>query len=190
MPVSVKVYFRHWMACAVRAACNLLGGGKMSNTHKPTVPVPDGLHIPQDVVCHATHLRKATRRITLLYDALLAPSGLRSTQRSILMQIARGQVASMSELAAILVIDRSALAQNLKPLEREGWVSVAVDPADKRSRLVSLTKAGMNKLLETQPMWEQAQARFEKGYGVDQARSLRKALIDVAAGEYEGGEAE
>jgi DNA-binding MarR family transcriptional regulator len=190
MPVSVKVYFRHWLACAVVAACNLLGGGKMSNTHKPTVAVPDGLHIPQDVVCHATHLRKATRRITLLYDALLAPSGLRSTQRSILMQIARGQVASMSELAAILVIDRSALAQNLKPLEREGWVSVAVDPADKRSRLVRLTKAGMNKLLETQPMWEQAQARFEKGYGVDQARSLRKALIDVAAGEYEGGEAE
>jgi DNA-binding MarR family transcriptional regulator len=96
----------------------------------------------------------------------------------------------MSELAAILVIDRSALAQNLKPLEREGWVSVAVDPADKRSRLVSLTKAGMNKLLETQPMWEQAQARFEKGYGVDQAHALRKALMDVAAGEYEGGEAE
>jgi len=158
----------------------------MSNVHNKAATVPEGLHIPPSVVCHATHLRKATRRITLLYDALLAPSGLRSTQRSILMQIARSQVTSLSELAAILVIDRSALAQNLKPLEREGWLSVTVDPADKRSRRVSLTQAGMNKLLETQPLWEQAQASFENGYGHEQALALRKALIDVAAGEYEG----
>jgi DNA-binding MarR family transcriptional regulator len=169
-----------------RPARNVLGGGKMSNVHNKAATVPQGLHIPPSVVCHATHLRKATRRITLLYDALLAPSGLRSTQRSILMQIARSQVTSLSELAAILVIDRSALAQNLKPLEREGWLSVTVDPADKRSRRVSLTQAGMNKLLETQPLWEQAQASFEKGYGHEQALALRKALIDVAAGEYEG----
>ncbi|HXR00211.1 MAG TPA: MarR family winged helix-turn-helix transcriptional regulator [Pseudomonas sp.] len=158
----------------------------MSDTQTARVTIPQGLHIPPQVVCHATHLRKATRRITLLYDALLAPAGLRSTQRSILMQIARSQVSSMSELAATLLIDRSALAQNLKPLEREGWVSVRVDPADKRSRLVSLTQSGMDKLLETQPLWQQAQASFEDSYGSERCLELRKALIDVAAGEYEG----
>ncbi len=160
----------------------------MSDNPNKGVAVPEGLRISPQVVCHATHLRKATRRITLLYDALLAPSGLRSTQRSILMQIARSQVARMSELAAMLMIDRSALAQNLKPLEREGWISVLVDPSDKRSRLASLTQAGMDKLLETQPLWERAQASFEKGYGAEQALVLRKALIEVAAGEYEGAE--
>jgi DNA-binding MarR family transcriptional regulator len=161
-------------------------GERMNDRQNSGVTAPQGLHIPANVACHATYLRKATRRITLLYDAFLAPSGLRSTQRSILMQIARSQVASMSALAGILLIDRSALAQNLKPLEREGWVSVQVDPADKRSRLVSLTRAGMDKLLETQPLWEQAQASFEESYGADRALELRKALIDVAAGEYEG----
>lgn len=160
----------------------------MSDNPNKGVAAPEGLRISPQVVCHATHLRKATRRITLLYDALLAPSGLRSTQRSILMQIARSQVARMSELAAMLMIDRSALAQNLKPLEREGWISVLVDPSDKRSRLASLTQAGMDKLLETQPLWERAQASFEKGYGAEQALVLRKALIEVAAGEYEGAE--
>jgi DNA-binding MarR family transcriptional regulator len=157
----------------------------MNDTQKSQITVPEGLHIPPHVVCHATHLRKATRRITLLYDAALAPSGLRSTQRSILMQIARSQVSSMSELAAALVIDRSALAQNLKPLEREGLLAVKVDPTDKRSRLVTLTQAGMNKLLESQPMWEQAQASFEKGYGADQSQALRDALAAVTAGEYD-----
>lgn len=157
----------------------------MNDKQKGQVQVPQGLRIPAQVVCHATHLRKATRRITLLYDAALAPSGLRSTQRSILMQIARSQAPTMSELAAALVIDRSALAQNLKPLEREGLLSVKVDPADKRSRLVTLTQAGMDKLLESQPMWEQAQASFEKGYGVDESQVLREALAAVTAGEYD-----
>ncbi|WP_285424442.1 MarR family winged helix-turn-helix transcriptional regulator [Pseudomonas sp. efr-133-TYG-103a] len=160
----------------------------MNDRQKRSVAIPEGLNIPPQATCHATYLRKATRRITLLYDALLAPSGLRSTQRSILMQIARCEVASMSELAALLLIDRSALAQNLKPLEREGWVQVQVDSADKRSRLVSLTRAGMDKLLETQPLWQQAQASFEKTYGAERAVALRQALIDVAAGEYEGAD--
>ncbi len=162
----------------------------MNDRRNHAVTVPQGLNIAPQSVCHVTYLRKATRRITLLYDAVLAPSGLRSTQRAILMQIARSEMASMSELAAMLLIDRSALAQNLKPLEREGWISVAVDAADKRSRLVSLTQAGMDKLLETQPLWEQAQASFEKGYGIEQALDLRRALIDVAAGHYEGPESE
>ncbi|MFJ3487657.1 MarR family winged helix-turn-helix transcriptional regulator [Pseudomonas sp. NPDC090202] len=160
----------------------------MSDRHNHAVSVPDGLIIAPQPVCHVTHLRKATRRITLLYDALLAPTGLRSTQRGILMQVARCQVASMSELAAALMIDRSALAQNLKPLEREGWLNISVDPQDKRSRLVRLTQAGMNKLLESQPLWEQAQASFENGYGAEPAAQLRKALIAVAAGSYEGAE--
>jgi DNA-binding MarR family transcriptional regulator len=155
------------------------------DTPRDQVNVPIGLHIPPEVVCHATYLRRATRRITLLYDAALAPCGLRSTQRSILMQIARSQASSMSELAAALVIDRSALAQNLKPLEREGLLLVTVDPADKRSRRVSLTQAGMDKLLESQPMWQQAQASFEKGYGAEQSQQLREALGRVTAGEYD-----
>ncbi|HEY0288843.1 MAG TPA: MarR family winged helix-turn-helix transcriptional regulator [Pseudomonas sp.] len=159
----------------------------MKNKQRDHVQVPEGLHISPQVMCHATYLRKATRRITLLYDAALAPSGLRSTQRSILMQIARSQAPGMSELAALLVIDRSALAQNLKPLEREGLLTVTVDPLDKRSRLVTLTQAGMNKLLESQPLWEQAQASFENGYGVEQSQQLREFLAAVTAGEYEGG---
>jgi hypothetical protein len=37
--------------------------------------------------CHA--LRQATRRVTQLYDHLLAPLGLRATQFSLLTEVAR-----------------------------------------------------------------------------------------------------
>lgn len=160
----------------------------MSTVSTTAVQVPEGLHISPQVICHATHLRKATRRITMLYDSLLAPSGLRSTQRSIMMQIARSGAVSMSDLAKLLVIDKSAIAHNLKPLERGGWVSVVVDPCDRRSRKVTLTQSGVDKLLETQPLWEKAQASFEKGLGVEAASELRQTLARATECTFEGGE--
>ncbi|MGV6394412.1 MarR family winged helix-turn-helix transcriptional regulator [Pseudomonas caspiana] len=146
--------------------------------------IPDSLRVAPKVLCHATSLRKATRRISQLYDAVLAPCGLRCTQRSILIQVARHQAPALTELATILVIDRSALAQNLKPLEREGLIAVSVDPDDKRSRRVNLTQAGLDKLLESQALWEQAQQCFEKSLGAQQASELRELLARVAALDY------
>lgn len=153
-------------------------------TPNGTLRIPEGLEVPAQVICHATSLRRASRRICQLYDAVMAPCGLRSTQRSILMQIARNQAPTMTELATILVIDRSALAQNLKPLEREGLVSVDVDPNDKRSRLVRLTQAGVEKLLESQTLWEQAQRSYETALGPEMALELRTLLAQVAAADY------
>ena len=37
--------------------------------------------------CYGTALRKASRRVTALYDETLAPTGLRSTQFAILAEI-------------------------------------------------------------------------------------------------------
>ena len=41
--------------------------------------------------CNCTALRKASRRISQLYDTALAPSGLKTTQRAILAQIGRSE---------------------------------------------------------------------------------------------------
>src|ERR1700735_2720798 len=109
---------------------------------------------PPESICNGTALRKATRRVSQLYDAVLAPCGLRSTQRSILIHIARAGTPTMGDLAAALVLDRAALAHNLKPLERDGFGAIIVDPADKRSRLVTLTEQGNAKLEESRRLWQ------------------------------------
>ena len=100
------------------------------------------------------------------------------------MQVARNQAPALTELAASLVIDRSALAQNLKPLEREGLIAVSVDPDDKRSRRVNLTQAGLDKLLQSQALWEQAQQCFEISLGPQQACELRELLGRIAVLDY------
>jgi len=143
----------------------------------PDLPPPPGS-------CNGTALRKATRRVSQLYDAVLAPIGLRSTQRSILMHIARAGTPTMGDLAAALVLDRSALAHNLKPLERDRLVRVVVDPQDRRSRLVTLTEAGHAKLAESLALWQQAQSRFEEAFGEDRAGALREALAVIASSAF------
>src|SRR5580704_18150274 len=95
----------------------------------------DTLEIPEVGRCNFTALRKATRRVSQLYDVVLAPCGLRSTQWSILVHIGRAGKPTQTELADSLALDRSTLAHNLKPLERDGLVQVLDDEIDKRSRI-------------------------------------------------------
>ncbi len=136
------------------------------------------------LVCNGAALRKASRRVTQLYDAVLAPCGLTISQRSVLVHVQRAGSPTMSELAYAMVLDRSALAHNLKPLEREGYVVQTKDANDGRSRRVALTASGVAKLGEANLLWRKAQARFERTYGTDRSAALRLALADIFSDEF------
>jgi DNA-binding MarR family transcriptional regulator len=134
--------------------------------------------------CSCTSLRKASRRVSQLYDTILAPCGLRTTQRAILNHISSAGTPSVGELAADLVMDRGALAHNLKPLERDGYVRQDVDPRDRRNRVVSLTEEGRAKLRESERLWARAQKKFDKSYGPAASESLREALALIASDQF------
>ena len=126
--------------------------------------------------CNCTALRKATRRISQLYDTALAPSGLKTTQRAILAQLGRSEPASVGQLAEALVMDAGALAHTLKPLERDRLIAVTVDPDDRRSRMITLTRQGRAKLAESDALWAKAQTGFEAAFGRVESEALRQAL--------------
>lgn len=144
----------------------------------PTAAIKDPL------VCNGSTLRKATRRVTQLYDAVLAPCGLSMAQRSILIHIDRGENPTMSDLAHALVLDRSALAHNLKPLQRDGYVEQTRDADDGRSRRMALTASGRAKLIESNKLWRRAQDNFEKVYGRERAEQLRLSLSVIFSDEF------
>lgn len=141
--------------------------------------------VKDPLVCNGAALRKATRRITQLYDTVLAPCGLRSSQRSILVHIDRAGQPTMTELAYALVLDRSALAHNIKPLERDGYLVQLRDAHDGRSRRLALTQAGKAKLAEANRLWRTAQDRFEQVYGAERAAALRQSLAVIFSDEFE-----
>ena len=63
----------------------------------------------------------------------------------------------MGELARALVMDRGALAHNVKPLERDYLIETVADPADRPNRLIALTRAGRRKIVDAERPWARAQ---------------------------------
>ena len=138
--------------------------------------------------CHCQALRQAARRVTALYDAAMAPFGLRISQYAILSRLQVGGPRGIQALAAELVMDRTTLGRNIRPLERDGLLAAIPDPADRRARLLTVTAAGAALIRRAAPAWQAAQAQYEAQYGAAQAVALRSALAAVVAALHCHGE--
>jgi DNA-binding MarR family transcriptional regulator len=130
--------------------------------------------------CNCLALRQATRHVTQFYDQFLAPSGLRSTQYSILARLQRKGPMTINALAAELVMDRTTLGRNILPLQRDGLIAVGPGKIDRRSKELRLTAAGTARWRSALKGWRRAQARFETVFGATRAETLRALLEEVA----------
>jgi DNA-binding MarR family transcriptional regulator len=135
--------------------------------------------------CFATALRKASRRLSQLYDDALEGCGLRSTQYAILSQLdARSNdPPTLAVLADALVIDRSALGHNLRPLERDGLLALVEGKRDRRRKHAVLTAKGRTRLRDARARWRVAQQRFTDVYGARESVALRAELLRIAYDE-------
>jgi DNA-binding MarR family transcriptional regulator len=131
--------------------------------------------------CYGTALRKASRRVTALYDEILAPSGLRSTQFAILAEIVDRDEGppTLNQLADDLVLDRSGLGHSLRPLAREGLIRLEKSSRDRRSTLVTLTDQGRERYGYAFTLWQEAQNRYATAIGEAQANELRQHLLEI-----------
>ena len=90
--------------------------------------------LPRLEDCNCFAVRSAARHVTQLYDQLLAPAGLRVTQFSILAKLKRKGPLTINAPADEMVMDRTTLGRNIRPLERDGLISVeAAAIAEQRS---------------------------------------------------------
>ena len=152
----------------------IVGTGPLTN---PLIDLAAPPHPPRPCNCHA--LRQAVRRVTQLYDHALAPTGLRVTQFSLLAHLRDTGPITMKALAEMLVMDRATIGHNLRPLEAQGLIALAVG-TDRRSRLVQLTEDGLARLRAARPYWKQAQTRFETAFGPDDSLALRETMARIA----------
>lgn len=133
-------------------------------------------------LCTCMNLRKASRAITQYYDRMLQPTGLRATQFTILVVTATAGSITITKLAKRLVMDRTTLTRNLRPLEKQGLIKISAGE-DQRTRCLTLSPNGRKKLAKALPLWEKAQQHFEKGLGQARFQNLLSNLsetIDIA----------
>ncbi|HKP25524.1 MAG TPA: MarR family transcriptional regulator [Dongiaceae bacterium] len=133
--------------------------------------------------CNCFAIRQAARHMTQFYDHFLAPTGLRTTQFTILAKLqARGPL-SVNGLAEQLVMDRTTLGRNIQPLEREGLIEIAPCNEDRRAKEIRLSKDGVARLRAAAPAWAEAQSRFEEAFGRKRSANLRDILNEVVASD-------
>src|SRR5262245_22080282 len=126
-------------------------------------------------VCACSQLRRTARRVSSLYDEILAGSGLTNTQHAVLVNVARAGTASRTELAERLGMDRTTLTRNLRPLQREKLL-LSKKSEDRRERLLQLSAAGEKRLKQSYDRWEEAQRLFSEQVGARTLKQLRTLL--------------
>ena len=129
--------------------------------------------------CLCLHVQRAARALARRFDEELRPAGLTHGQFSLLMSLNRPTPATMGEVTRVLAMDRTTLTANLKPLERRGLVTVAVDPDDRRGRRLALTPAGRDTLAAAVPIWRRVHGAIEQG--VADPDMLRADLVAIAS---------
>ncbi len=136
------------------------------------------MDVTEPTNCTCFGLRKAARAVTQMYDQALKPSGLRATQLSLLAVTERAGPRRMAEIAELLVMDRTTLTRNLKPLLDQGLLE-RVAGADRRRRPIAITAKGRAALAQALPYWREAQMHMVGSLGRARWRRLLGDLRDT-----------
>lgn len=139
------------------------------------------------LACTCFKLRNLARRVTTLYDEVLARSGITVTQYGVLTVLTAARRArepiGVTELARRLQVDRTTLTRGLDLLLDGGLIAIGRQAAgaDARVKTVAITGEGERRWRAAAPLWRKAQQRLEKQLGAALHRDLRKHLDRSAA---------
>ena len=114
--------------------------------------------------CACFAFARASRSVTQHYNSFFRQGGLRSTQFSLLAHVLVHEPATMGLLADEMVLDRSTLTRNLRPLTDAGYLKVT-RPKGERAKVVRITAKGRRKLEATAGLWRTAHELFLKAFG-------------------------
>ena len=129
--------------------------------------------------CLCLHVQRAARALARRFDDAFRRLGLTNGQFSLMMCLNRPEPPGMAAVAFLLAMDRTTLTAALKPLRRRSLVKIAVDPADRRSRLMMLTPKGRKLLARAVPVWKSTHVAVEgllRGGDTDRLRNNLRAL--------------
>jgi DNA-binding MarR family transcriptional regulator len=142
----------------------------------PTVP---------PLPCMCANLRRAARALTQRYDEALRPLGVTITQFTILQALSFTGEITQGRLGEILAMDSTTLTRTLHVMNKHEWIAKRYG-ADRRERLLSLTRAGETELHRAVPYWRSTQEALRVQLGRqrwDDLTGLINETTSMIAGE-------
>jgi DNA-binding MarR family transcriptional regulator len=125
-------------------------------------------------------LRAASRAVTQLYDLVLAPTTLKSTQFVALQTIYESGEIAQCQFARDHTVAVETLSRRLGGLRRKGYIQVRTGIRH-GERIYSLTDKGRQALMEALPYWERAQDRLRRALGEDDWNGMIRMVDRVRA---------
>ena len=144
---------------------------------KPELDQKQADHIIQ--VCACANLRTVSGSLTQLYNRLLKPTGLKITQYYMLGNIYTSPDISIGRLGEIMLLDQTTVTRNLNILKDSGLVEIHRAEHDSRTKVVSITELGYEKLNNATPVWYEVQERIESSIGKDEYIDLLNKLGEL-----------
>lgn len=125
--------------------------------------------------CYCVLLRKASRKVSSLYDDALAPLGINIAQFSLLRNIRKMAPVSLTDLGHKLELDRSTVGRNTKVLQKMGLLAQR-SGTDSRETLLELSPKGAAILVAGAPIWDGIQEKMEDRLGPERSKQLHDLL--------------
>ena len=130
--------------------------------------------------CAGWNARLAARHITQFLERELAGSGLSVAQLGLMAQIAAADDDTLGALAQRTGLEQSTLSRNLRTLEGEGLIEIAIVESDLRRRAVWLTETGARRLEAAIPLWRKAHAKLARLLSTDLVRRVAEEAQALA----------
>lgn len=128
--------------------------------------------------CILRHVARASRAVVSAYDPALAAFGLTGHQFNLMMTLGNMGPMTVGALADALGMDASGVPRAIRPLADQDLILIERG-ADRRQRLLSLTRSGRSLLDRATPAWARVQAELVDAIGAGRWVSLMSDLRAV-----------
>jgi DNA-binding MarR family transcriptional regulator len=133
---------------------------------------------PVNSPCYCLMLRRAASSVTDMYDKALAEYGITLNQFSIIINLNNMSMATTTELAQQIGLERSTLVRNLKAIMAMGYIE-NVSGENERNNHLRVTSSGRHLLKLTIPVWQSVQDKISESLGSKNAALLMDMLYKL-----------
>ena len=133
---------------------------------------------PVNSPCYCLMLRRAASSVTDMYDKALAEYGITLNQFSIIINLNNMSMATTTELAQQIGLERSTLVRNLKAIMAMGYIE-NVSGENERNNHLRVTSSGRHLLKLTIPVWQSVQDKISESLRSENAALLMDMLYKL-----------
>ncbi len=136
---------------------------------------PDDVNNPMPLIGHIN------RTYARIVDQPLRQLGFAMGQLPVLVTLKRNGTCTQAELARVAQVEQPSMAQLLNRMERDALVQRLPDPADGRSKLISLTSAASQRMPQGKAVMDQACEQALAGFSPLEQDQLHALLLRVSS---------